>query len=626
MHVLFKASPLGAALPDVDFDAFAPKTTALGTDHAADQYCFGSHWEDFRSNCDRRLRGKKAILSISPINLLPLIAQACDDKITAVGGLDAWNALSDNEREHHDAGTYERIILLLGETEYQALSPEDKRVVNLFIHAGCCMHKEMNSAKGGNSCMMGMWSKAGLVGPIKLMNRDNAAAAAGGSSTAKVRAAEVSGAGGVKATSLAGAIFNHKDDKKGQQDTVQAYMLVKLGYCVPFPDTSNIRYHSHCAAALELIVHLPLYIEFLELVQDKKESGTFNHMEQNLYKALHDIPTLTELAVLALYSLAISTAYMKHVRGDEKANALDLGPYHEKVKAHCKAIINNPDLLLGPAASYTTGNLSGEVWGRPDGFYAIHALIPRLPHLREALVAFFQGALDTWERFTSEFAADGLIASSTAAERARAWIPTTNDVNEGALGDLRVWKRKAPSMTLLHFNSRKMYKRNDTKTFMENLTPEANKFIKQSARLLDSIQLEKQNLVSQGKADQSLGNANKTQRIAKRTKKEATSKALAEKLNALVPNLNVDSLQEATMTVPVIELQLEWHRRLDDKIPKKSTLGNKALKLEALIAAVKRHNQGLAGKSKSSIIEDDAMDLDHMDTEEEMEDEDMNLD
>ena len=101
---------------------------------------------------------------------------------------------------------------------------------------------------------------------------------------------------------------------------------------------------------------------------------------------------------------------------------------------------------------------------------------------------------------------------------------------------------------------------------------------------------------------------------------------MAKKLNALVPNLNVDSLEEATMTVPVIELQLEWHRRLDDKIPPKSTLGNKALKLEALIAAVKRHNQGLAGKSKSSIIEDDAMDLDHMDTEEEMEDEDMNLD
>jgi hypothetical protein len=185
---------------------------------------------------------------------------------------------------------------------------------------------------------------------------------------------------------------------------------------------------------------------------------------------------------------------MKHVRGDENANALDLGPFHEKVKAHCRAIINNPDILLAPAASHIMGNLSGEPWDRPEGFYAVHALMPTLPHLRQALVAFFEGALDTWECFTSEFAADGLIANSTAAEWAKAWVPTTNDVNEGALGDLRVWKRKAPSMTLLHFNSRKMYKRNNTKEFMEVLPSEVNKFIRKSARILDSSQLEKQNL------------------------------------------------------------------------------------------------------------------------------------
>jgi hypothetical protein len=53
-------------------------------------------------------------------------------------------------------------------------------------------------------------------------------------------------------------------------------------------------------------------------------------------------------------------------------------------------------------------------------------------------------------------AADGLVANSTAAEQANAWMPTTNDVNEGAFGDLRVCKRKAPSMTLLQFNSHKM--------------------------------------------------------------------------------------------------------------------------------------------------------------------------
>ena len=67
--------------------------------------------------------------------------------------------------------------------------------------------------------MMAWWSKVGLTGPIKLMNQDNSAAAASDSSTVRNRALNVSGAGGVKLTSLAGAIFNHKDDKKGQQDS-----------------------------------------------------------------------------------------------------------------------------------------------------------------------------------------------------------------------------------------------------------------------------------------------------------------------------------------------------------------------------------------------------------------------
>jgi hypothetical protein len=61
----------------------------------------------------------------------------------------------------------------------------------------------------------------------------------------------------------------------------------------------------------------------------------------------------------------------------------------------------------------------------------------------------------------------------------------------------------------------------------------------------------------------------------------------------------------------------------------KSTLSNKALKLEALVAAVKRHNSGKAVKSNLPInasTQDNAMDLDNIDTEEEMEDEDMDLD
>jgi hypothetical protein len=40
--------------------------------------------------------------------------------------------------------------------------------------------------------------------------------------------------------------------------------------------------------------------------------------------------------------------------------------------------------------------------------------------------------------FTSEFAPGGLIDEATAEERELAWMPATNDENEGALGSFRV--------------------------------------------------------------------------------------------------------------------------------------------------------------------------------------------
>jgi hypothetical protein len=76
------------------------------------------------------------------------------------------------------------------------------------------MHKEMNSAKGGNAAMAAWWEEAGLRGPMKLMNKANAAAAATGAGRARDQVVDASQSGGVKLTSLAGAVFHHKDDKK----------------------------------------------------------------------------------------------------------------------------------------------------------------------------------------------------------------------------------------------------------------------------------------------------------------------------------------------------------------------------------------------------------------------------
>jgi len=54
------------------------------------------------------------------------------------------------------------------------------------------------------------------------------------------------------------------------------------------------------------------------------------------------------------------------------------------------------------------------------------------PHICGLLTAFFKGAEETWKQFTSEFTPGGLIDQSTAEEKEPAWMPATNDINEGA--------------------------------------------------------------------------------------------------------------------------------------------------------------------------------------------------
>jgi hypothetical protein len=107
------------------------------------------------------------------------------------------------------------------------------------------------------------------------MNKDNAAAANAGPSAACDRALDISTSGAICITTLACMIFNHKDDKKGQQDSFRIFFELRLGYMIKFPDTSNTWFQSHCMAATILILYLPYFLKFLLLVRDKKENQSF---------------------------------------------------------------------------------------------------------------------------------------------------------------------------------------------------------------------------------------------------------------------------------------------------------------------------------------------------------------
>ena len=157
-------------------------------------------------------------------------------------------------------------------------------------------------------------------------------------------------------------------------------------------------------------------------------------MEKNLVNALNDIPTRTELAVLALYAQAVSHPYMRTIREDPDLNTLNLGPLNKKIQSFMKQIIEDPTSLIGENVTFETGTFNGQPWHSKEVVEKINKLAPDFPYLKEALIAFFRGALETWKRFTSEYSPGGLIDEATQEEKDLAWMPTTNDVNEGALG------------------------------------------------------------------------------------------------------------------------------------------------------------------------------------------------
>lgn len=84
-----------------------------------------------------------------------------------------------------------RIALKLGEAEHAELPEEDYTRVDHFVHVGCCMHKELNSVKGGNMEMVTYWEAAGMQGPMLLMNEGDGAAASHGPSPTQQHVATV---------------------------------------------------------------------------------------------------------------------------------------------------------------------------------------------------------------------------------------------------------------------------------------------------------------------------------------------------------------------------------------------------------------------------------------------------
>ncbi|KAJ7475256.1 hypothetical protein B0H11DRAFT_1810745, partial [Mycena galericulata] len=469
-------------------------------DHAAPEKSTAGGLKDQKHDAGIQDLGEEVLAGKSYMELVEYLGAWNAKKIVEAGGIEAWEALSPAEQTARDVKMMDEIVTLLGREAYDRLDAADRRMLDLFVWGGCCMHKDLNSFKGGNTEMMLEWKRLGLLSPILLANKENAALLRNLLDPAQpkdavlsedqFRAFEASTCGGVKTAALAGAIFNNKDDKKGQADHHVDFMTRSLGkqHC-RFPDTSNTRFGSHGDAAGKLITYLPQYRDIMELIEWSKQNPSLTNIEKNLRDALNDIPTLTELVAMIIYKMTITHPYLRQVRGPgmESTNLLDLGPLHRAIRDHIQSILDNPELIFGPEVAYESATLDGLVWADPNTMSAVFKLIPSLPHIKDITFAFFRGALTTWTRFSAEFAPGGIIDTCTATERQLAWMPSTNDANEGALGAYRVAVRGKPSLTLHQYNAQAMFRRNETQDFMDAVfTAEDHAYIMREARRIDA--------------------------------------------------------------------------------------------------------------------------------------------
>jgi hypothetical protein len=119
--------------------AFAAYLLGLGSDHAEDQKKLARLLEEWKKISDRALCGEKQMQHIAVNELLPIIAQECECKIEAAGGIAAWEAMSENEKDKWDCAAYEHLCSRFRKEAWEKLSDAEQREAQLFVWAECCM-------------------------------------------------------------------------------------------------------------------------------------------------------------------------------------------------------------------------------------------------------------------------------------------------------------------------------------------------------------------------------------------------------------------------------------------------------------------------------------------------------
>jgi hypothetical protein len=138
---IYNASPCAQTLGKIEFRAFLALLKGMHTDHAEDQKKLVQLVKALKEVYEREGRGEDELLSMSMVELMPILLEVGQHTVEHAGGPDLWNTLSKEEQDAHMHESHRALYYEYGQKQFE----------DLFLWAGCCMHKELNLVKGGNT-------------------------------------------------------------------------------------------------------------------------------------------------------------------------------------------------------------------------------------------------------------------------------------------------------------------------------------------------------------------------------------------------------------------------------------------------------------------------------------------
>ncbi|EJD38914.1 hypothetical protein AURDEDRAFT_172065, partial [Auricularia subglabra TFB-10046 SS5] len=236
-----------------------------------------------------------------------------------------------------------------------------------------------------------------------------------------------------------------------------------------------------------------------------------------------------------------------------------------------------------------------------------------------------------FDRFTDEWAKDGLLATAPAELFEGLFAPATNDLNESQIARLRNGMLKRASQTLLYHNSLVSYDFNHTSHFVAQMPESEQRHLRTAGLALSSAHLEQEDdrrLQEYEKerleaADVELGRQEEARVKAQRVLNDIESGSLFRTMEELR-----QGEERMRITKKVLLDNLRWHKARGNKKawPKGAKLGGKVGQLrewlEAILEATDSEEHPVLvdddgdssweddGSGNEEVDEEDAMDID----------------